>query len=434
MSRAGCGEHEGAGEYQGVVMRNGWQTKRLGDFAVAVSTGPFGSILHKSDYVEDGVPLVNPINIVGERIVPDQAKLISEVTKQRLTNYVLKEGDVVVARRGEIGRCAVIGPDEKGWVCGTGSFFIRPLPAINSQFLAHLIRSDAYRERLEQLSTGTTMKNLSNTSLGDLSISVPSLSEQQRIVSVLDEVFDGIATAKANAETNLLNARALFASHLQSVFTQRGEGWVEKRLGEICERVSVGHVGPTSEFYCGQSEGIPFLRSQNVRRGRLDWDGIQYVTKEFHQELRKSRLRAGDLLFVRVGANRGDCCSVPSDVGEINCANIVFARLIERNADYLERYCESTHGRAQLLGMTTGSAQGVINTSSVAELLVPIPPLLEQKRIVNSSNELQAETQRLESIYQRKLAALDDLKKSLLHQAFSGQLSESNHAHSANTI
>jgi type I restriction enzyme, S subunit len=116
-------------------MKANWETKKLGAFATA-STGPFGSLLHKSDYVDVGVPLVNPINIVGESIIPDQSKLISNVTKERLSGYVLQEGDIVVARRGEIGRCAVIGPNEAGWVCGTGCFFIRPFQSIDSQFFA----------------------------------------------------------------------------------------------------------------------------------------------------------------------------------------------------------------------------------------------------------------------------------------------------------
>jgi type I restriction enzyme S subunit len=101
-------------------LKIGWQTKRLIDVSAAISTGPFGSILHKSDYVDHGVPLVNPINIIDDRIVPDPSKLISKGTKRRLANYVLAEGDIVVARRGEIGRCAVVGPNEVGWLCGTG--------------------------------------------------------------------------------------------------------------------------------------------------------------------------------------------------------------------------------------------------------------------------------------------------------------------------
>ena len=333
------------------------------------------------------------------------------------TDYkIALEGDVLMSVRAPLGpvNCAT----EKSCI-GRGLAAIRNGNGLNRNFLFYFLLS----KQDEICGTeGAVFASTNKNDIQQIEIAVPAPSEQQRIVGILDEAFEGIATAKANAEKNLHNARALFESHLQSVFTQRNEGWVEKRLGEICERVSVGHVGPTSEFYCDQAEGILFLRSQNVRRGRLDWDGVQYVTKEFHRRLRKSQLRAGDLLFVRVGANRGDCCSVPNDVGEINCANIVFARPTEGNATYLERYCESSPGRAQLLGMTTGSAQGVINTSSVAELVLPIPPLLEQKRIVDSLNELQDNTQRLESIYQQKLVALDELKKSLLHQAFTGQL------------
>ena len=271
-------------------------------------------------------------------------------------------------------------------------------------------------------SHSTGIRNLDGDAYKAIKIKFPPLPEQQRIVGVLDEAFAGLATAQANAEKNLQNARALFESHLESVFTQRGEGWVEKRLGDICQRVSVGHVGLTTQHYCDESQGIPFVRSQNVRPGHLDLQGVRHITRAFHNQLKKSQLKSGDLLFVRVGANRGDCCSAPSGLGDINCANIVFARPIEGNASFLERYCQSPHGRYQLLGMTTGSAQGVINTSSVAELIVPLPSNSEQQRIVETLDNLEIETQRLESIYQRKLAALDELKKSLLHQAFSGSL------------
>ena len=92
----------------------GWVEKRLSDFTKSISTGPFGSLLHKSDYVTDGVPLVNPTNIVDGIIVPDRKKLIDESTKERLSSYVLSEGDMVIGRRGEIGRCAVVGKSQDG--------------------------------------------------------------------------------------------------------------------------------------------------------------------------------------------------------------------------------------------------------------------------------------------------------------------------------
>ena len=195
-----------------------------------------------------------------------------------------------------------------------------------------------------------------------------------------------------------------------------------KAAWDLCSRVSVGHVGPTSRYYCDTGNGIPFLRSQNVRPGRIDFDGLQYITPEFHLKLRKSILQSGDLLFVRVGANRGDCCVVPEGVGELNCANIVFARPEAELSEFIALYCRSEIGRQRLLGMTTGAAQGVINTGSVAELMVPLPNSNERKQITAQLDALASESQRVKALYEQKLAALDHLRKSLLHHAFSGQL------------
>ena len=276
-------------------MKAGWVTKRLGDVSAAISTGPFGSLLHKSDYVDDGIPLVNPTNMVNDRILPDVSMLISETTRQRLSNYVLEEGDVVLGRRGEIGRCAVVGPAEAGWLCGTGSFFIRPKPSIDSQFLAHLIRCGTYRGRLEAAATGTTMKNLSNAALGDLLVSIPPLPEQQRIVGILDEAFDGIATAKANAEKNLQNARALFESHLQAVFTQRGQGWVATTLGaevDLLAGFAFKSVG-----YTESDESVRLLRGDNIVQGSLRWDDVKKWPASDTSEYSRYRLHEGDVVL-----------------------------------------------------------------------------------------------------------------------------------------
>jgi type I restriction enzyme S subunit len=399
-------------------MREGWQTKRLGDFASAVSTGPFGSILHKSDYVDDGVPLVNPTNIVGESIVPDPLKLIGEVTIKQLDNYVLEEGDIVVARRGEIGRCAVVGPSESGWICGTGSFFIRPLPSLDSQFLAHLIRSPEYREQLERLSTGATMKNLSNTALGDLVVSVPPLAEQQRIVALLDEAFAGLAIVKANTEQNLQNARALFESHLQSVFGQRGEGWVETRLHEI-GKTQTGSTPKTTDKR-NYGDFIPF-----VKPGDFMADGTLEYGKDGLSKAGADGARivpAGSVLMVCIGATIGKCgysdqavttnqqvnALTPSD-GSSN--RFIYYQMLTES---FQRSVINASGQATL---------PIINKLNWSSLPVWLPPTVaEQEAIAEEFDALLDETQRLTRIYERKLAALEELKKSLLHQAFNGEL------------
>ncbi len=210
----------------------GWEEKTLGDYSASISTGPFGSLLHKSDYVSTGVPLVNPINIDGRNIVPNNSKLIDEETKKRLQNYILHQGDIVIARRGEIGRCAVIDCEQDGWICGTGCFFMRPLPSVNPHFLAHLIRSQEYREKLEHAATGATMKNLSNKTLSNLLVAIPSIERQTEILAN----FDGLASETQRLEIiyqqKLKALTELKQSILQKAFAGELTSLPEKTLAE----------------------------------------------------------------------------------------------------------------------------------------------------------------------------------------------------------
>ncbi|GER02203.1 hypothetical protein JCM17845_28260 [Iodidimonas gelatinilytica] len=146
-----------------------------------VATGPFGSLLHKSDYVENETPLVNPANIVDGRIIPDMRKTVNKSALERLSSYILKADDIVIGRRGEMGRCAVVEEEQAGWLCGTGNFFIRPHSDVVSRFVAHVLRSPSYVAKLEAASTGATMANLSNRVLGDLELALPSVNSSWSI-------------------------------------------------------------------------------------------------------------------------------------------------------------------------------------------------------------------------------------------------------------
>jgi type I restriction enzyme, S subunit len=154
------------------------------------------------------------------------------------------------------------------------------------------------------------------------------------------------------------------------------EGWEQKPLEALCERVSVGHVGETSSFFV-ENEGIPLLRSQNVRPNKVELSDIKFITQDFHSKSKKSQLRGGDLLIVRVGQNRGDCAVLPHGLGEINCANIVFARPDPSYSDFLGAYFNTPNGNEALLSLSSGSAQLVLNTKSVAKIQVPVPPANE---------------------------------------------------------
>lgn len=402
-------------------MKSGWQTKKIGEVCSLMTGGTPSKT--KPEYFGGEIRWLVSGDI-NQREIFDCEGRITQAGMENSNTKVLPVNSVMIALNGQGKTRGTVALLRTRATCNQSLVSIYPNEP--EKLLPEFLYANLHGryQELRQMTGdgGNDRRGLNMGLIKSIEIPIAPLPEQQRIVGLLDAAFAGIATAKANAEKNLQNARALFASHLQSVFSQSGKGWVDKKLGDICERVSVGHVGPTSQYYCDPSDGIPFLRSQNVRSGKLDWDGVQYITKEFHIRLRKSQIRLGDLLFVRVGANRGDCCAVLEDVAELNCANIVFARPTHGNAAYLERYCQSPPGRSQLLGMTTGAAQGVINTSAVAELVVPLPKQTEQESIVSKLDDLHAETQRLEFIYQRKVAALAELKKTLLHQAFTGEL------------
>jgi len=189
--------------------------------------------------------------------------------------------------------------------------------------------------------------------------------------------------------------------------------WQWVRFSDICERVSVGHVGPTAEYFRDRADGVRFLRSQNVRPGRLDLETATAIAPEFHQKLKKSKLQGGDILFVRVGANRGDCCVVPEDLGELNCANIVFARPKHRTG-FHAYFFQSELGRSLLLSASVGAAQGVINTSSVASMPVPLPPLPIQRRIASI---LSAYDDLIENS-QRRIRILETMARALYREWF----------------
>ncbi len=394
-----------------------WRKARLVEIA-NVSTGPFGSLLHKSDYVEHGLPLVNPINISDEEIVPDPKKLIGEEARTRLDGYILRGGDIVVARRGEIGRCAVVTTKEDGWVCGTGCFFIRPSSGVSAQFLARLLRSERYRDQLEKASSGTTMLNLSNQALGDLAIELPDLREQQRIVGILDEAFAGIAAAKAHAEQNRRNARGVFDSHLQSVFQERGNGWVVKPMGEVCEVKDGTHDSPKYV-----EDGIPFVTQKNIREDGLSLENTKFIRKEDHDDFyRRSNVEYGDILISMIGANRGMACVV-NDARTFSIKNVgLVKRNLSVNHPFLLYYLKSPQAASIVQSASKGGAQEFIGLTELRRFPVPLPPLERQNCLAEQFESLREETQHLDFLYTRKLAALDELKKSLLQRAFSGEL------------
>ncbi len=181
-------------------------------------TGPFGSSLHKADYVIGGIPLVNPINLRGGLISPDSAVTVNADTAKKLSRYLLQVGDIVLARRGEMGRCAPVTEAEAGWMCGTGSAILRCTEAVLPTYGALAISSGYSRAFLEANCAGTTMHNLNQDAMSRLPIPVPDIEHQQAVLERLRQQLTSAEAFFADCEAELTRSRALRQAILREAF------------------------------------------------------------------------------------------------------------------------------------------------------------------------------------------------------------------------
>ena len=341
---------------------------------------------------------------------------------------IAEEGDILLSVRAPVGPTNLAAE-----MCcvGRGLAAIRAETPINQKYLLHYFRS--IEPWLSQQGTGTTFTAIGGAFIRNLDVPLAPLPEQKRIADKLDALLGRVDTCQAH----LARVPEILKRFRQSVLAAATSGrltegwrnevkknWGTHKLEELCSRVSVGHVGTTSKYYTSADEGIPFLRSQNIRPGKVDLSGLVYITRDFHNHLKKSQLQAGDLLIVRVGANRGDTCVLPSGFTEINCANIVFARPTKIFPAYLGLFFQSPSTQEEMLGKTVGGAQGVINTGVIGKIYVDVPPLEEQHEIVRRVERLFAFADRLEVRWQVAQARVGQLTPSLLAKAFRGELVE----------
>jgi len=194
-----------------------FDVKSIGELSEKIQIGPFGTQLHKIDYINDGVPLINPTHIIDHKIVPDYNFTITNKKYKSLPNYHLKEGDIILGRRGEMGRSAIVTKKEEGWFCGTGSLYIRPNWKVNYGYLSFAISTDEGVRYLEKEAKGITMKNLNKSIIFNIKIGLPPIEMQNRFANIIEK----IEAQKQLTIYSLQRSEELFQSLLHRAF--RGE-------------------------------------------------------------------------------------------------------------------------------------------------------------------------------------------------------------------
>ncbi len=331
--------------------------------------------------------------------------------KDRTDKFYYNKPSIIVGRKGSAGEINLT--EGKFWPLDVTYFVTFDDTQHDLRFLYYLLNT----LELTKLAKGVK-PGINRNEVYSVVTRVPPLPEQRRIVGILDEAFEGIATAKANAEKNLRNARAVFESYLASVFAKRGEGWVDRPMGEVCEVKDGTHDSPGYV-----DDGIPFVTQKNIREEGLSFEKTKFIRQKDHDNFyRRSNAACGDILISMIGANRGMACIVDDD----RIFSIKNVGLVKQNPsvnqNFLLYYLKSPQAARFVQSSSKGGAQEFVGLSELRKFPIPVPPLERQKALAEQLHSLREEAQRLAGVYERKVVALEALKKSLLHQAFSGNL------------
>ena len=409
-------------------MKQGWEIKTLGQLAdvkggkrvpkgYRLETKPTDyPYIRVTDFNDSGSVDLNDLHYINKDVY------------EQIRNYTITTSDLYISIAGTIGKTGIIPEELDGANLTENACKLVFKVDVNPKLVYYFTKTESFLKQAGLNTRVAAMPKLALTRLSTISLLFPkSLPEQQRIVAILDEAFAAIAKAKANAEQNLRNAKELFESYLQSIFTKRGEGWMETTLGNVCqfENGDRGKNYPNREEYVAL--GIPWINTGHIQSdGTLSESEMNFISRKKFESLRSGKIRQGDLVYCLRGATLGKTALVDPFTEGAVASSLVIIRpndLLDRH--FLYYFLSSPLGQGLIKLYANGAAQPNLGAKSVAKYKISLPKLVEQKVIVQKLDALSAETKKLESIYQQKINDLDELKKSILQKAFSGELKAS---------
>lgn len=394
-----------------------WKEVRLGDIA-DVQTGPFGSQLHKSDYIAEGIPCIMPTNIGPHlNFIVDGIAHVSEVDANRLSRHLTEIGDIIYARRGDIEKCAYVTTNEEKWLCGTGCLKIRCNNEVNSRFIAYLLSTAECKKWITGNAVGTTMLNLSKGILSNLPLLVPSLADQRRITSILSSLDRKIElNNKINADLEEM-AQAIFKNWFVDFEPFKDGKFVDSELGMIPEGWKVGTLADIAEITMGQS---PAGNSLNENR-----EGMIFYQGSSDFGFRFPSIRVFTTEPKRLAVANSVLFSVRAPVGDINVAKeeccigrgVASIKSKYGHDSYLFYTMKSLHKLFDSFD-GEGTVFGSINkkTLSAIQILLPSDGIVEQFNNIASSFD-----DRIRSLSDES-SRLSLLRDTLLPRLMSGEL------------
>jgi type I restriction enzyme S subunit len=316
-----------------------------------------------------------------------------------------------------VGRTTLIPDVGQKMITAVDCTIMRFKKDILPQWFIYYSLSPEYQDEINKAVTGATRQRISRSNLGSVKIPVPSISDQKRLISIFDGVSEKTIKAKESAEKNLQNARELFEAYLQNIFFNPGDGWEEKRLGDAYDVRDGTHDSPKY-----QKEGYPLVTSKNLKDDKLTLEDIQFISEKDYQKINeRSKVDQGDILFAMIGTI-GNPVVIETEPNFAIKNVALFKVPKNQNSYFLKYFLDSKMVIDKMIHDAKGTTQKFVGLGYLRDFKILLPSFTEQQKIVAKLNVMSGEVKKLVAIYQQKLADLEELKKSVLHKAFNGEL------------
>jgi len=417
-------------------MREDWKKVKFSELfnnpKKAIISGPFGSNLKSAEYQSEGVPLVRLQNVDRWKFINKNIIYITSEKAKELSNHSYKSGDILISKLGAPLGKACIAPKSSG-----EGIVLADIVRVrvdenshNKDFIVYQLNSEDISAQLRSLTTGATRPRVTLKNVRELSFVRPPLPEQKQIVAILDKAFAAIDTAKTNAEQNLQNTNELFESYLQNVFENKGDDWEEKELIEVTSKIGSGAT-PRGGKASYKEEGISLIRSMNVHDFEFKEKNLAFIDEQQANALSNVIIQEEDVLLNITGASIARCCIVPKEYmpARVNQhVSIIRAKKEIINPIFLASLLTSKFFKDQILEIgEQGATRQAITKVQLESFVISFPKdIREQKVVIENMNTFKGECKKLEAIYTQKIADLEEMKKSVLQKAFSGQLNTIN--------
>lgn len=395
-------------------MKQGWEIKKLGDIA-QISYG----YTEKADYEQNG-PKFLRITDIQDKGVDWNNVPYCKCNEIDLAKYKLEAGDVVFARTGATTGKSYLIRNPPNAVFASYLIKLRLKDKYNfiPEYISYFFQTQSYWDVIKNGISGSAQGGFNAAKLGIVEMPIPPLPEQERIVSILDKAFSAIDQAKQNAEKNLKNAKELFDSYLNGIFTNKDKDWKEETLKDLTTVLGDGLHGTPKYTIDGEYH---FINGNNLADGVIVLkENTKRVSMEEYNKYKKNL--TDRTVLVSINGTLGNVAFYNGEKIILGKSACYFNLKESINRDFVRYVFKSPYFLQYAHKEATGATIKNVSLKTMREFIIPVPNFKTQQIIVQKLDALQTETKQLEAIYQQKITELEELKKSILQKAFNGEL------------